>query len=510
MTIFQKILRQAGVLLALIVVLGAFLRFYHLGAVSFVADEFLDINASYGYFATGEWQAWDFNREEPAVRENVASDERAWLYRLQVATLFQFLPPTEAVARSISALWGVLTIVLLYFVAVSFTKNRTIGLLAAFLFAVSVVGIEFDRTIRMYAMFFPWFLLFSWMFFKMLESPYRGQARILQEIQKLFGINALYAFPVLLTGLVSMHLHQLTGNVVLIVAAYLFVMVIITWRSERTLKNRYGAYCIVLCAVIVAVGILAPALFTQFSNGLIFFDFHPSYISKIFTDYAHPLLAFFILVLGALHLVRDGQRRKEGVWLVVSALMLLIAAVFLWRRNVGAQYIFFAQSFVIILLATGVYALADFLRGAVATYRDKIFITVIVLGIVLVPRYGYFFEENNAYHQTSAASNPNYRKVFDYVKKNRMSDDVLITRNFRNYYFSGEKMTVYDFGGERTKSKITLEKLEEIIARHPHGWLIYADSDETFVSKEARAYAEEECERVSAPGIRGPISIYRW
>lgn len=509
MTMLFTLLKKTSVLLTVIVIVGVFLRFYNIGELSFVADEFLDINASYGYFATGEWQAWDFNREEPAERENRASDERAWLYRVQVAELFHLLPPTEAVVRSVSALWGIATIILLYFVTVAFTKNRIIGLLAAFFFSVSVTGIEFDRTLRMYAMFFPAFLLVSLLLFKAIESSYHGQSRALQKIQSTFGINVLYGIPALAVGFVSAHLHQLTGNIVLIVAVYLLVMALAAWRSEKTIKNRYSAYFLTLCFGVITIGVFFPDLFKQFSNGLIFFNFHPSYVPKVFADYAHPLFALFLCVLGAAYLMRT-QQRKEGVWITVSFLTILLAAVFLWRRNVGAQYIFFAQSFVIILLASGVWALADFLQKHVALQGKRIFAAVIVLAIFLVPHYAYFLEENNAYHQTSTADNPNYRKVFDYVKKNRTPDDVLITRNFRNYYFAKEHMTVYDFGGERTKSKITVEKLQEIIAQNPNGWLVYADSDETFLSKEAREYAVKTFERVSAPGVRGPISVYRW
>jgi hypothetical protein len=44
------------VALLVIIILGAFLRFYKLGNNSFVADEFLDINSSYAYFKTNVWQ----------------------------------------------------------------------------------------------------------------------------------------------------------------------------------------------------------------------------------------------------------------------------------------------------------------------------------------------------------------------------------------------------------------------------------------------------------------------
>src|SRR5665648_704700 len=138
--------KKALIVLTLIILLGAFLRFYRLGGPSFVADEFLDMNSSYAYSQTGTWQSWDFN--QGAVNaDNVRAprDERAWLYKIQVAEMFKFFAPTEAVARTVSAMWGIFSIFLIYFVAKYFTQKRTIGLLSAFLFAISVSGIIFDR-----------------------------------------------------------------------------------------------------------------------------------------------------------------------------------------------------------------------------------------------------------------------------------------------------------------------------------------------------------------------------
>ncbi|NTW30067.1 MAG: hypothetical protein HGA33_02230, partial [Candidatus Moranbacteria bacterium] len=73
--------KKALLVLLGILVLAAAVRFVGIGALSFTADEFLDINSSYGYFRTGEWKAWDFNNGQTAiVNENVARDERANVY----------------------------------------------------------------------------------------------------------------------------------------------------------------------------------------------------------------------------------------------------------------------------------------------------------------------------------------------------------------------------------------------------------------------------------------------
>jgi hypothetical protein len=130
-----------------------------------------------------------------------------------------------------------------------------------------------------------------------------------------------------------------------------------------------------------------------------------------------------------------------------------------------------------------------------------------------VPNYAYFWQEENTYTQTARSGNPNYRKIFDYVIKKKNTDDVLITRNFRNFYWAGQRMTVYSLGGERAdklEKKLTLNRLQEIIKKHLSGWLVFSDNDEGFISKEAQLYIENNLEKISNSQVRGPISVYRW
>jgi hypothetical protein len=498
-------------ILLTILLLGAFLRFYRLGETSFVADEFLDINSSYAYLKTGVWQNWDFNRGVVnAENEFAPRDERAWAYKWQVAELFQILPPTEAVARSVSAAWGVLTIFLIFFIARDWTKRAEVGLLSAFFFAVSISGIIFDRRLRMYAMFFPIFLLFSWLTYKFLESRYGGKIDFIKLFNSKFGVNIVFLVPAILFGLLSFHIHQLTGSIVMITVVYFIVQYILELRTSKNYLNKYLIFLGVIVAGILGARIAASGLVDSFFGGIVLFTDHPSYLIITLRDYSHPLIASLLIILGAYHLMKNPDTKKEGIWLVVSFLAPLFMAMFLWRRNVGEQYIFFAQSFLIILLASGVYFSAKFFQDNLAQFKNKAFIAAIVLAAFIVPQYGYFFEENNAYRQTSEASNPNYRSIFTYFKKNKKPGDVLISRNFRNYYWSGEKVKTFDFGGEMTKENFSLEDLQKIIQENPSGWFIYSDNDEDFIANDAEKYALDNLEKINAIAVRGKVKVYRW
>jgi len=495
----------------LIILVGTFLRSYRLGEVSFVADEFLDINSSYAYFKTGVWQNWDFNRGVVNVENEFAPrDERAWIYKWQVVQLFHFLPPTESTARSVSVLWGILTIVLMFFVARDFTKRTEIGLLSAFFFAVSISGIIFDRRLRMYAMFFPVFLLFSWLTFKFLEGRYRGKIEWLKNVNSKLGLDISYLLPAMAIGLLSFHIHQLTGSIVMIAMVYFIAQYISEAQAYKLYLNRYLVFAGLVVAGISGAKIALPELVDSFFGGLVFFTNHPSYLMITLRDYSHPLIAGLLILLGAYHLIRNSETKSVGIWLVISYLVPTVMAMFLWKRNVGEQYIFFVQSFVIILLASGIYFAIKFLQDNLPQFKSKIVAIVVALVILIVPQYGYFFQENNTYQQTSQAENPNYRSVFAYFKKNKKLGDVLISRNFRNYYWSGERVTTFDFGGELSKKNFDLSDLRKIMGENPSGWFIYSSNDEDYIAKDVQKFAEDQLQKVNSIAVRGNINVYRW
>ena len=493
-----------------IILIGTFLRFYKLGNNSFVADEFLDVNTSYGYFKTGEWRAWDFNLNQPAERVNVASDERAWVYRWQVAQLFKFFPPTETVARSISALWGIITVILIYFVAKYFTGKKEIGLIAALLFAISVSGLIFDRKLRMYSMFFPVFLALSWMVFRFFEENYRGKIKLIKKANDIWGLNIIYVIPVMLLGLLGLHLHQLTANVAIIFGVYVIAQFVATYRKEKKYLNKYSACLFLGIAAFAAGNLFFSGTMRWLYDALKFFNNNYSYFSKIFLDYSHPVIAIIFFALGIYYTCKIQNKKKEATWLAASFLSTLLMAAFLWRRNAGPQYIFFVQSFEIILIAAGIYFTAEFFRDKLPQYKSKVFYIPLVLSLLILPNFGYFFQENNAYNQTSQGENPNYRKIFSYFKKHRLSGDVLITRNFRNYYWSGEKVKVYNFGGELAEEKFAFEDLQKITSQHPNGWFIISENDDAYVSNDAIKYIEKNFEKISNPQVRGDVMVYRW
>lgn len=494
-----------------IILLGGFLRFYKLGELSFVADEFLDINSSYAYSQTGTWQSWDFNRGQVNMENEFAPrDERAWLYKIQVAQLFKYFSPTEGVARSISAIWGILSIVLMFLVAKSMTGKKEIGLLSAFLFAVSISGLVFDRRLRMYAMFFPLFLLFSWLTFKFYEGSYEGKHKWCKKFSQKYSINLMYLIPAVAVGILSLMVHDLTVSIAAVFAVYVLVQAVKSFKKKDWI-NKYSITLAAIALSVLALFTLAASQIGKYTAGIKFFNDNFSYFSIVFTDYSHPIIATLLVIIGMVYLLKKKEYSEQGLWLTVSFLVPLFMAAFLWKRNVGPQYIFFAQSFEMILIATGIYAVGKYFKKNLSVREPKkVFATAIMLFLVILPNWAYFFEKNNVYNQTSESDNPNYRSIFTYFKKKKNADDVLVTRNFRNYYFSGQKVRVYDFGGELSEEKFPLTELEKIVSQNKSGWVILSNNDERYIANDAMAYIEKNMVKINDVAVRGDVMVYRW
>ncbi|MBP5993687.1 MAG: hypothetical protein KA731_02145 [Candidatus Moranbacteria bacterium] len=495
--------------LGLILVLGFGARAYGLGNNSFVADEFLDMNSAYGYFQTGEWKAWDFNHGAPSqVNANDARDERANIYKWQVAQLFHILPPTEATARIVSVFWGLVSMLVVFWSTLVFTRRKEIALLATLLFAVSVAGIIFDRRLRMYAMFTPVYLALATVIYQSFED--QARMRWCGWLQARIGVHPRYALLSAVLLVIGLSTHQLSAMVVFSVAAYLIVMGIREYRASGVWKNRYSGWLAFGIAGVAALGMVAPQFLTSFTSGLMWFDDHYSYVGYVMEDYAHPLLAVFLMGFGAYVIALRERQTKAAWYLTLSFLIPLAFAIWFFRRNAGPQYIFFAQSFGLILSAAGVYGLWEILKERFSGWGRHTALIVLIGLVLLVPNFGYFLEENNTYHETSSGGNPNYRKVFEYFRKNQLPTDVLVTRNFRNYYWSGTDVTVYDLGDEIHRGKLSREALSAIVLRHPSGWVVLSDNDYDYFSNEAEELMKRDMERVSNPSVRGPIEVYRW
>ncbi|MFW5885251.1 MAG: hypothetical protein ACOCUF_03445 [Patescibacteria group bacterium] len=506
--------KKSLLILLLILLLGGFLRIHKLDNQSFVADEFLGINAAYGKVQTGEWKFWDWNDWQPRDREYT----RGLVYYGQSAFLLNYLPPTEVNFRILSVIWGMITIVLMFFITYFFSKNFIISLLSAFLWSISISAITFDRHFRMYAMFTPVYLALSFFVYQFLESRPEKIRNQLDKFSKKTKLNWNYAAPALGLLIISFLTHLLTVNIFPVIAVYILSLAIIKWRKNKTWKNKY-TYLLLL--PLIAIPLLSFNDILQRALGSLDFPVnHFKHLENITLDYSHVILAMTLLVLGAIYLIN--KNLQKGLWLTISFLIPFLSAIFIWDRNPGDQYIYFVQTFEVILIASGIYFTASRLSGCLKEKKwydflfrknkhGLVFGGIVLYLIFAVYNFGYWDQDNSFYKKIAYWDNSNYREVFAYYKKHRSPDALLITRDFRNYYYAELETPVFDFGGEnQEEDKLTLEKLKNLEQKHEEIWIVISTNDHAYIKSPARHYIRDNYEAMESRYANDSMEIWRW
>ena len=503
--------KKSLALLFLIIFLGAGLRIYNLGNTSFDRDEFFELNASYGYFKTGNWVAWDFGNEKPfsGKLQDETSTERAEIYRWQLAKIYQFFEPTESLSRVVSVFWGLLSIVAVYFTALYFTGNYWIALLSALLVSIGESGIIYSRRLRMYSMLFPVYLIFSWLVYQFYEAKYVGKNKLFKLIAEKFNVNFFYFLPALIAGFISYNVHMLTANIIFAVVAFSFLGWII-WEK----KNKINKYSITLALIFIAYLAVSqlPSLakfYKSFKKQVALFEFNPRYFFDYFNDFHLPIVAFIFVLIGAWYLFKKLERKKEAVFLFVSAFVPLTFAIFTWVRTPSERYIYFIQSFGIILLASGVYAVAIYIRSCFGK-KGMIAMIVFLMAFLALFDFSYFKKENNVYVHTKNSYYPDFKNIFPHILESVKEGDVLVTRAYRSYYWRGDNVKILDLQTLPFEKKDCLKFVKKTIAENPSGLFILPKIDEVFVCKDGRDYLKENLEKVESKSIPTSVSVYRW
>ncbi|EKE20169.1 MAG: hypothetical protein ACD_8C00047G0011 [uncultured bacterium] len=503
-----------------IVVLGFFLRAYNLGEKSFAGDEFFDVAAAYGFHQTGQWKAWDFKTDAVAVDENLTEDikksrnERSWIYRWQVAQLFKIFPPAESVARLVSIFWGVISIVLMYFFSTYFTKNKTIGLLSAFLFSVSVSAIVLDRMLRMYAMFFPVFVAFSWSVYMLWEEKYAGKIGIIKLIQEKIIVNPVWILPTFLFGLLGYHLQPLVVDIAPVFFVYCLTQVIFVYFKTKSFFNKYVVAVATMFVAYLVVYFYFPQIIIGNSGIFEIFESNYAYVNRLSDNYSFFSVALVLMAYGSYMMFNDEKRflSKRALWMALSYLVIIFLAIFVWSVGPFDRYIFIARSFEMTLLASGIFYVADCLRNNFKINKEKIFYLSLLVMLVLIPNWKFLSSDEGIYDDNPVRDELDYRSVFEYVKKNAQAGDVLITREYRNYYFSDLNLEVYDFGGEFNLQNKLISKdyLNKIRSENKSGWIVIPEKDNAFLKKGVLEYIEDNFEKKESKEIKGEGMVYYW
>lgn len=148
--------RKETILLLLIILVGAILRFYELGAESIWLDEATGIRLSIEGVTT-------------IVKESGTAATHPPFYFIILHYWMSLFGTSEVAVRSLSAIFGIISILLIYRVG-SILFNRKVGLIGGFLLAVSPFQIWYSQEARPYSLLLLLSLLSYLLFIKILRE----------------------------------------------------------------------------------------------------------------------------------------------------------------------------------------------------------------------------------------------------------------------------------------------------------------------------------------------------
>lgn len=467
--------------LVIILVLGAFLRFFELGTRPFNGDE--------GVIALIA------NNNFSDLITRAASDVHPPLFHLLTSWSIKIFGLQEWSMRLISALAGIGLIYFGYLLAKKFI-NQKIALIFSLLLVISPYFIYFSQEARMYSLFGFFSLASFYYFLSALKEPkakyflaYAISACLMIYTQYLGFVvilaQVIYLFPRFSTPEVkevpTSGVEKNTSGVVrwlisgLIIIA-LFLPQLSTAYSQFTARMNEQPQKVVLTQS--TKGLVGA--FYRFGAGRWILDITPDNLKIMSKENPWQFMAFLLTLLIPLILVIQGlvaglkkypQMTRLAIWiLIVASVLTLLSAEVGHRAN---RYLIFAAPFYLLLITFGFNY-----------FWQKKWLKIIPLVLLVIwgiSLYTYYFKEQKA----SGANT-----VAEYLAKNYQDSEIVMMRGAfgggeewaLTYYWdrlhvTGYMLQVYDLLGDyrignlaELKDIDPQEKAKELLENYNKVW----------------------------------------
>ncbi|HSM56418.1 MAG TPA: glycosyltransferase family 39 protein [Candidatus Sulfomarinibacteraceae bacterium] len=411
----QSSVAQA-LLLAVITMAASAFRFYKLGAWSFWGDEWISVRR-----ATVEYEG--LLNIQP-------------LSRIATALSLDLLGISEWSARLTPAIFGVLTVVLLYFVAREMFGFTT-ALMASLLLAINPWHLYWSQNARFYTALLLFFTLALFLFYMGLERD-----RPLYLLASLFFLGL---------AVQERHLAAFLGPI-----AFLYVLLVFVFRFERPEGFRLRNLAIFFGPGILAGAWLAYSALivrsAQWGTIFAFINNNPIWLLGGVVFYITiPIVC--LAAFAALHLLKN--KNRAGLLLALAATIplasILVISLFLYTAN---RYVFISLTSIIILAAVGARELI------VRMPRDGRLLAYGAVLVLLVAPLG----DNLLYFQYQNGNRDDWKGAFQLIQ-DRMEpgDRVASTKSdLADFYMQTETMSMQYFSS----------RIDEIAASEDRIWFI--------------------------------------
>lgn len=541
------------ILLVFIISIVTILRVVNLGGPSFAADEGFQFFAAKGILEEGK----------PTLPSG-SNYGRALIYSKIVSFSMSLFGVKESAARLPSVLFGLLTVLLVYYWCKKYFSLK-VGLIAAFLVGFSPVEIAWSRECRMYSAFQFFYLLGVFSFFSGFTGVVRGKfgntkTRVTNLLSGIcqnpsFSRNQIIWLSVsLVSFIISYKMHKLTGVFYFSIMGYFVIMFLLKSYSNNiklVLQSRYFFFLLLIFLMTIFGILLFPHLLQSAKDML---QFSPAWARTQNTGpsfYYKYLFSLDFFPLGALFLIGTLQVitrfSKAGFYLTINFIIPIFMHSFIVKVK-SPHYIFYVYPFLLIITAYAISNLLEIESKIVSASITKIkertkinFKTIkigLICALILITTTTFWFRDGIGLiffktGKSPALEHPAWREATSYLSENFKAGEVVVTTLPLNllYYYgkadyqlnNGSMYYVKEYNKKNddgfflepysnTPVIKNLEQLKNVIKNHSHGWLIMDRgrfNNPANVSKEIHKYVKDNLIPHKNPG-KNTMVIYEW
>ena len=468
--------KQTILLLFLILLFGTFLRFYNLSGEGLWVDEGAMSLPIVRYNLNEIWS--NINTHGQTLPDIYKSNTDLHLYFTILELWSRLFGTSEAALRSLSALAGSLSLVVIYLLA-SELYNRKAGLVSVFISSLSLPLIEYSQELKFYSLIIFSALLSGYFIIKSIRTNKTIYA-IGFFLSTIFGIYMNYPF-ILFVFFEGVYL------------LYIFVSSYLKSRPKKIndfkkffLKSNpyktYLAYVLILFSYIPLLPRMLNITFVSahFSGQLtmekllkLFLQFnswiYPSQElnSKIaakqfglFSLSEYTLIASVFLITAVLAIffivgvLKSKGRGKESsrfllFWVAVPLIMVFIVAYRTIASFGSARYVIFIVPAYLILTSKGILNMKrKFIIGFIFVF----------IALNLLPIHSYYSNVNN----------PQYREAAGFLYDNSEKDDTILF----NIYSMGAAFEYYEPGLKNTFGVNNVHEAADLASGRDSVWLV--------------------------------------
>ena len=377
-----------GILLCMTLFWGSFLRLYKLGNQSLWIDEGYTINAAQGVLAHGH-PLLDSGQEYTPHRLSIYLTAASM-------KIFGFDPMNPWSARLPHALFGIISIYLIYRAMYSITKNLWASVFAAICFA-----------------FFPW------------EIAWSRQVRGYAEMQTFLIAAFMYMWAWVKTKKIKSYVLSIImfvlaylGQGVAVVGLPLIIAVpIIVWMYEGVISKRLFLREIILSILAaLAIGIIAYRTWAPHIEAL---GYEKTYLSFFVGTF------FYFLIVGWIGMLLTMKNKTSDFlgFLLPTLFTLIPGVIIMWYSPVlQFRYLLVISPFLFLYFANGVSEIFKFLKN-----RGDKFLTITCLIIIcffgikmiyVIPLASYPLEQGSP--------QPDFKSAYKLIVATKTPDSLVI------------------------------------------------------------------------------------